>query len=58
MDSLVISMIIYVRQYALENDDTCICLKRFLKYPPIEDLSLLVRTAFCIKKVLNSQNPE
>ncbi|CAD8190226.1 unnamed protein product [Paramecium octaurelia] len=58
VDCIVIAMFVYVRDQILEKDDPNACLKRFLKYPPVENLAQLIQAAFSIKNVLQSANPE
>ncbi|CAD8183912.1 unnamed protein product [Paramecium pentaurelia] len=58
VDCIVIAMFVYVRDQILEKDDPNACLKRFLKYPPVENLAQLIQAAFSIKRVLQSANPE
>ncbi|CAD8104618.1 unnamed protein product [Paramecium sonneborni] len=58
VDCIVIAMFVYVRDQILEKDDPNACLKRFLKYPPVENLAQLIQAAFSIKGVLQSANPE
>ncbi|KAF2072186.1 hypothetical protein CYY_006506 [Polysphondylium violaceum] len=48
IDYYCISMLVYIREQLLSSDSIH-ALKRIFKYPPVEDVSLLIKQAFVIK---------
>ncbi|EUD69188.1 hypothetical protein C922_00051 [Plasmodium inui San Antonio 1] len=48
VDSFAISMILFIRSFLLENDENY-CLKRLFKYPPVENIRILIDLSFKIK---------
>lgn len=48
VDYFSLSMILYIRSFLLESDETS-CLKRLFKYPPVENIRTLIDLAFKIK---------
>ncbi|CRH01192.1 GTPase-activating protein, putative [Plasmodium relictum] len=48
VDYFAISMILFIRSFLLENDEN-FCLKRLFKYPPVENIRILIDLTFKIK---------
>ncbi|GAW82354.1 hypothetical protein, conserved [Plasmodium gonderi] len=48
VDYFAISMILFIRSFLLENDENY-CLKRLFKYPPVENIRILIDLSFKIK---------
>ncbi|CAI7722149.1 GTPase-activating protein, putative [Plasmodium vivax] len=48
VDYFAISMILFIRSFLLENDENY-CLKRLFKYPPVENVRILIDLSFKIK---------
>ncbi|EKE38937.1 hypothetical protein ENUP19_0278G0020 [Entamoeba nuttalli] len=48
VDSLFIVMMLYVRNDIVERDDESYSLRRLMKYPPVEDIKLLIELAVAL----------
>ncbi|KYN94382.1 GTPase-activating protein, putative [Plasmodium reichenowi] len=48
VDYFAISMILFIRSFLLESDENY-CLKRLFKYPPVENIKILIDLSFKIK---------
>ncbi|SBT41613.1 GTPase-activating protein, putative [Plasmodium ovale wallikeri] len=48
VDYFAISMILFIRSFLLESDENY-CLKRLFKYPPVENIRILIDLSFKIK---------
>ncbi|SOV19946.1 GTPase-activating protein, putative [Plasmodium sp. gorilla clade G2] len=49
VDYFAISMILFIRSFLLESDENY-CLKRLFKYPPVENIKILIDLSFKIKQ--------
>lgn len=48
VDYIAVSMLLYVKANVLEMDDTCAVMSRLMKYPPVENIGVIIQNALAV----------